>query len=142
MSQNTFPVSIFDVPSNQINVQCLNIKSTSPRNHFRMHSRITQDFWNETNLPSSINRENQTTVCLTFNIHTWDQIKFTFHGIHNKLIHIHFSTCSLIQFGTILVQEPSKVFKFIQIRTYLGINDIWYDLSYRSYDMTRINCAG
>ena len=50
MSQNTFSVSIFDVPSNQINVQCLNIKSTSPRNHFRMRSRIIQDFWNETKI--------------------------------------------------------------------------------------------
>ena len=50
MSQNTFCVSIFDVPSNQINVQCLNIKSTSPRNHFRMRSRIIQDFWNETKI--------------------------------------------------------------------------------------------
>ena len=39
-----------DVPSNRINVQCLNIKSTSPRNHFRMRSTkftcMHSDFWN------------------------------------------------------------------------------------------------
>ena len=81
------PVSIFDVPSNRINVQCLNIKSTSPRNHFRMRSRI-QDFF------IKFNQHGKSNYCL-FDLQ-YTHIRLNLIHIpqknHNELIHILFST--------------------------------------------------